>query len=54
MRHSLFALRGREVMEEAFAPVFWVTFWVLSIIVGIMVGLEAAGVAQVSTVCSAG
>lgn len=47
MRHSLYALRGEDVMAAEFEQVAWVTFAILALVVGAMVGLNAVGVAQV-------
>lgn len=46
MRHSIFAMRGQDVMESEFSSVAWVTFVVLALITGAMVGFEATGVTQ--------
>lgn len=49
MRHSLYALRGEDVMAAEFEQVAWVTFAILALVVGAMVGLNAVGIAQVCT-----
>eukprot|EP00752_Nemacystus_decipiens_P007560 g6753.t1 len=46
MRHSLYALRGEDVMAAGFEQVAWVTFAILALVVGAMVGLNAVGIAQ--------
>ncbi|CAN0100820.1 unnamed protein product, partial [Ectocarpus sp. 6 AP-2014] len=46
MRHSLYALRGKDVMVAEFGQVAWVTFALLALVVGAMVGLNTVGVAQ--------
>lgn len=47
LRHSLFALAGRDVMVAGFGSVAAVTAGVLITIVAVMMGLMSAGVAQV-------
>lgn len=47
LRHSLYALRGEDVMAAEFEQVAWVTFAILALAVGAMVGLNTVGVAQV-------
>lgn len=47
MRHSMYALRGKDVMAAEFEEVAWVTFVVLALVVGTMIGLNMIGVAQV-------
>lgn len=51
MRHSLFALRGKDVMSSDFNHVAGVTFTILVVIVSMIVGLNAVGVAQVMGAC---
>ncbi|CAM9980323.1 unnamed protein product, partial [Scytosiphon promiscuus] len=46
MRHSMYALRGKDVMAAELEQVAWVTFAVLALVVGAMVGLNIIGVAQ--------
>lgn len=47
MRHSLYALRGQDVMVAKFEQVAWITFALLAFVVGAMVGLNTIGIAQV-------
>lgn len=49
LRHSLFALAGRDVMVAGFMTVSSVTVSVLAAIVGVVSTLMLAGVAQAST-----
>lgn len=47
LRHSLYTLSGRDVMDAGFFSVATVTVGVLSAIVGVVTGLMLAGIAQV-------
>ena len=47
LRHSLFALVGRDVMVVSFMTVSAVTVGVLAAIVGVVIALMLAGMAQV-------
>lgn len=47
MRHSLYALRGEDVMAAEFEQVAWVTFALLALVVGAVIGLNTVGIAQV-------